>query len=76
MMNSGLYVWRAEQRSKEWHKGKNIDKSWGTLMASQGYDTYMTSKWHVGASANQMFLTCLKGPGMPGMNSRGKIRKK
>ena len=22
MMNSGLYVWRAEQRSKEWHKGQ------------------------------------------------------
>ena len=78
MMNSGLYVWRAEQRSKEWHKGQNVDKSWGTLMASQGYDTYMTGKWHVGASANKMFqYTSNVRPGMPEDEfKRQKIRKK
>jgi arylsulfatase A-like enzyme len=78
MMNSGLYVWRAEQRSKEWHKGQNVDKSWGKLMASQGYDTYMTGKWHVSASANKMFeYTSNVRPGMPEDEfKRQKIRKK
>lgn len=78
MMNSGMYVWRAEQRSKEWHKGQNIEKSWGKLMASQGYDTYMTGKWHVGAKANTMFkYTTNVRPGMPADEFKNqKIRKK
>ena len=77
MMNSGLYVWRAEQRSKEWHKGR-ILISHGVRLWHQGYDTYMTGKWHVGASANKMFqYTSNVRPGMPEDEfKRQKIRKK
>ena len=47
-------------------------------MASQGYDTYMTGKWHVGASANKMFeYTSNVRPGMPEDEfKRQKVRKK
>ncbi|BDS05869.1 choline-sulfatase [Oceaniferula spumae] len=45
-MNTGAFVWRAQDAVKEVGKGKR--KSWSQLLSDQGYETYMTGKWHVG----------------------------
>ena len=43
-----------------------MDKAWGQLMSSRGYDTYMTGKWHVAAPAEKVFGTTRHiRPGMP-----------
>ncbi|MDV7185961.1 sulfatase-like hydrolase/transferase [Lutibacter sp. TH_r2] len=68
MINSGRSVWRANKFRKNWSKkdSVSISKSWGKLMESAGYDTYMTGKWHVDAPADMVFQnTTHIRPGMP-----------
>ncbi|MGM8361981.1 sulfatase-like hydrolase/transferase [Flavobacterium sp. ARAG 55.4] len=55
MLISGRSVWRANEVSKEWAKNKSVEKTWGKLMEQQGYDTYITGKWHVDAPVAQVF---------------------
>lgn len=66
MMISGRSVWRANQFRQQWIKGQELDKSWGQLMQQNGYDTYMSGKWHVDAPAEKVFqrVTHIR-PGMP-----------
>ncbi|MEM6699632.1 MAG: sulfatase-like hydrolase/transferase [Bacteroidota bacterium] len=68
MMISGRSVWNAHQFRKRWVQGDSIamTQTWGKLMEQQGYDTYMTGKWHVDAPADQVFQTAKHiRPGMP-----------
>ena len=66
MLNSGRFVWRANKFSKMWGKGVSFNQSWGKLMEANGYDTYMTGKWHVAAPADSLFMqTKHIRPGMP-----------
>ncbi|EAR02294.1 sulfatase-like hydrolase/transferase [Maribacter sp. HTCC2170] len=55
MMISGRSVWNANNFRQNWLEGKEFDKTWGKLMESAGYDTYMTGKWHVDAPADSVF---------------------
>ncbi|MDO5977476.1 sulfatase-like hydrolase/transferase [Flavivirga spongiicola] len=55
MMISGRSVWRAEQVSGNYSKNQDLDKTWPRLMQTQGYETYMTGKWHVQAKADSIF---------------------
>lgn len=56
MIISGRSVWRAQQISdNKYSKGEDLDKTWPRLMQSQGYDTYMTGKWHVRAKPDSIF---------------------
>ena len=68
MMISGRFIWRAKQLETKW-KAKDstaLEQTWSRLMASRGYDTYMTGKWHVQAPANTIFTEARHiRPGMP-----------
>lgn len=69
MMVSGRMIWNAEKFEKFWKRGDSsaLEATWGRLMKRQGYDTYMTGKWHVEAPAVYVFDTVrhVRG-GMPG----------
>ena len=68
MIISGRFVWRANEFRQNWvsKDSSAYNKSWGKLMESAGYDTYMTGKWHVDAPADKVFknVTHIR-PGMP-----------
>jgi len=68
MLNSGRFIWRAKELSDGSYSGfKEQDFMWSQLMASKGYDTYMTGKWHVGVPADSVFMvTGHVRAGMPG----------
>ena len=55
MLISGRMVWRAQAISDQWDKKEGVQYTWGKLMEQQGYDTYMTGKWHVDAPVDQVF---------------------
>ncbi|WP_411828170.1 sulfatase-like hydrolase/transferase [Luteolibacter sp. AS25] len=53
-MNSGSFLWKAENATKQIAKGER--KSWSQMMSAAGYETYMTGKWHVkGVKVPQVF---------------------
>lgn len=69
MIISGSYLWNAQEKSALWDKGDStaLDQTWGRLLQKQGYDTYMTGKWHVQAPAEVVFKESRHiRPGMPG----------
>ena len=68
MMISGRYIWRAQQQDSLWRAGDStaIHQTWGQLMQQEGYQTYMSGKWHVQAPPAQVFDTVRHvRPGMP-----------
>ncbi len=74
MMISGQYIWNAQKKAKQWSDKDStaLSDTWGRLMARQGYDTYMSGKWHVAAPADHVFDQAKHvRPGMPG-DERGK----
>lgn len=69
MIISGQSVWRAKERETLWRQGDTlaINETWGRLMASRGYNTYMSGKWHVQVPAERVFdIVRNERPGMPG----------
>ena len=78
MMITGQYVWRAKQLVDAYGKENPALESntWGQWMKQQGYDTYMTGKWHVKVPAPKVFDVAEHiRPGMPGDN-RGLLKFK
>ena len=73
MLNTGQFVWRAFQSSKALKKTFVPQKQmWSQLLHEAGYDTYMTGKWHVSASAEEIFQTTAHiRPGMPKQTPEG-----
>ena len=66
MLISGRSVWRANNFRKNWIKKDSLNKTWGKILESNGYETYMTGKWHVDAPANSVFQNVKHvRPGMP-----------
>lgn len=66
MLISGRSVWDAKEENETWSSGIDIDKTWGKLMASGGYDTYVTGKWHIKADPKEVFQIAKNiKPGMP-----------
>jgi len=69
MIISGSYLWNAQEKSALWSKGDTtaLNQTWSKLLQKQGYDTYMTGKWHVEAPAKTIFNDArnVRG-GMPG----------
>nr|WP_298319418.1 sulfatase-like hydrolase/transferase [uncultured Aquimarina sp.] len=68
MLNSGRFVWRANAFRQNWfgNDSTSFNKSWSKLMELNGYDTYMTGKWHVDAPASKLFQNTVHiRPGMP-----------
>ncbi len=68
MIISGAHLWPALSYDKRWRAGDStaIAQTWGRIMARNGYDTYMSGKWHVAAPADVVFDTAAHvRPGMP-----------
>ncbi len=68
MIISGASLWPARDVEKAWveSEGQAVEQTWGKLMESGGYDTYMTGKWHVRADAEKVFQNVKDiRPGMP-----------
>ena len=69
MIISGTSIWDALEVEQQWQQsnGQAVDDSWGKLMERQGYDTYMTGKWHIRADVNEVFQTTsdVRPGGMP-----------
>ncbi len=67
MLNSGRFIWRAKELSDIKYSGiKEQGKLWSQLMSENGYDTYMTGKWHVSIPSDSVFmLTGHTRAGMP-----------
>ncbi|SIR31903.1 sulfatase-like hydrolase/transferase [Maribacter ulvicola] len=68
MIISGKYLWNAHNTVPKWKEKDSLAMSntWGQLMESEGYNTYMTGKWHVEAPAKEVFGTAKNiKPGMP-----------
>jgi len=75
MIISGSYIWNAQEKTKAWAKGDStaLNQTWSRLLEKQGYDTYMTGKWHVQAPATTIFKDARHiRPGMPG-DSRNEL---
>ena len=69
MLISGRSVWNANTFRKHWIKNDSLNKTWGKILSTHGYDTYMTGKWHVDAKAEKVFQHVKHvRPGMPNDN--------
>ncbi|MGB3586692.1 MAG: sulfatase-like hydrolase/transferase [Tunicatimonas sp.] len=69
MMISGRSLWRANQFKDQWQQNDSLAlaQTWGNLMEQQGYNTYLTGKWHVAANPDSVFQAVRHvRPGMPG----------
>jgi len=66
MLNTGRFIWRANESQKNYATMKENGQFWSLMMKDAGYDTYMTGKWHVKQSAESIFDTVRHvRPGMP-----------
>jgi choline-sulfatase len=66
MLNTGRFLWTAENVYQDLEDQRLAGRLWSQLMAGAGYDTYMTGKWHLPADPQQSFAEVRHvRPGMP-----------
>ncbi len=72
MLNTGLSLWRAQAAEKNLNQWVQQRRLWPQLLATEGYDTYFTGKWHVKADPQQVFQVVrnVRG-GMPAQTPLG-----
>ncbi len=72
MLNSGRYLWQAEQIYKESEAERTAGRWWSEYLKQAGYRTYMTGKWHCLARAQRAFdvVADVRG-GMPNQTPDG-----
>ena len=77
MLNSGRFVWHANDIYKTSEKERAAGRFWSEHMKKAGYRTYMTGKWHVPANATKAFdVTGHVRGGMPQQTPQGYDRPK
>ncbi len=75
MLNTGSFVWRAMETDLA--ESVSERRFWSQQMKDAGYQTYMTGKWHVQASATEVFDEALHiRKGMPKQTPEGYNRPK
>lgn len=73
MLNTGRFLWRAKQAETDIQRKYVAQKKmWSQIMEANGYQTFMTGKWHVKAKAEAIFQTAahVRG-GMPKQTPQG-----
>ncbi len=55
MLFTGRSVWHAKALEKRLNEERDAGRVWPKRMAAQGYETYMTGKWHVSTDAAKCF---------------------
>lgn len=55
MLNTGRYLWRANQVDKKLGAEAAGGRMWSQMMKGAGYRTFMTGKWHVSYVAEKLF---------------------
>ncbi len=73
MLNTGLFLWHAEEASKNIvPEFQEKGRMWAQLLEKAGYDTYFTGKWHVRADPEKTFTVArnVRG-GMPKQTDKG-----
>lgn len=72
MLNSGRFVWTSEKLHKQAEQERIAGRWWSEHMKRAGYETYMTGKWHLPASAQKSFDQAKNiRPGMPNQTKEG-----
>jgi arylsulfatase A-like enzyme len=67
MINTGRYLWRANELENHLDSLSGLGELWSSEMERLGYDTYMTGKWHVNIKPADIFnRTGTVRGGMPG----------
>ncbi len=73
MLVTGRYLWNVQKEEKTIRTELQAQKQlWPQLLASEGYDTYFTGKWHIKADAQKVFKVArhIRG-GMPNQTPEG-----
>lgn len=66
MLNTGRSLWRAQDIYNQKDNRLIEPQMWSNLLSQQGYETYMTGKWHVHIDADKIFDNVKHvRPGMP-----------
>jgi len=66
MINTGMFLWRAEDSEKNLEQMADQGMMWSQLMQQAGYDTYFSGKWHVKINPEKIFDHVVHvRPGMP-----------
>lgn len=55
MLNTGRALWQARKLETKSLKTERINTTWAQQMKNNGYETYMTGKWHVHVDAQKNF---------------------
>ncbi len=72
MLNSGRFVWNANEIYKKSGEEQKAGRWWSEYMKAAGYRTYMTGKWHCRADAAKSFDVARDiRPGMPNQTPAG-----
>jgi arylsulfatase A-like enzyme len=66
MINTGKFLWRAEESEKNLDQMADQGMMWSQLMQQADYDTYFSGKWHVKINPEKIFNHVAHvRPGMP-----------
>lgn len=66
MLVTGAFLWNAERKEKRLAREAENGHLWPQLLKQQGYETYMSGKWHVHIDPETVFDTVRHvRPGMP-----------
>lgn len=72
MLNTGRFLWHANDVVKTLEKERKSGRFWSEYMKRAGYDTYFSGKWHVKADAEAAFDVVRNvRPGMPNQTKQG-----
>ena len=73
MLNTGRFLWEAQQLEPELKKEQAEERFWSQYMKSAGYETYMSGKWHVTDIDPVDIFDNVKDvrPGMPNQTPEG-----